>query len=266
MLRPVKERVDNNMETEIITITGIFDFFKEDTNTVKKGELKFKSDFVLKFRITDFTINAVVRASMKDKSYSVSLTLDGSGGIKDAYCDCPRGKWICSHMAAVSLYANKKGLSKTDLPNSWIARPKKAAKQNVKTLSNLFPQSKPEYRATARKVEARDKEMLFESLKKSTPCPLLWIVGPEPPATSTLDTCVSEPRTVESILDVFKKDQQQFMERCHVTSDQIKWLAEQTKEQQKSLLWGKHRQLRLTGSNFGVIVAAYDRPHHYLNR
>ena len=100
--------------------------------------------------------------------------------------------------------------------------------------------------------------MLFDSLAKSTPFPLLWIVGPEPPATSTLDTCVSEPRTVESILDVFKKDQQQFMERCHVNSDQIKWLAEQTKEQQKSLLWGKHRQLRLTVSNFDFIVAVYD--------
>ena len=127
MLRPVKERVENNMETEIITIAGILDFLKENTNTVKKGELKFKSDFVLQFRITDFTINAMVRVSMKDKSYSVSLTLDGSRGIKDAYCDFPCGKWICSHMAAVSLYANKKGLSKKDLPNSWIARPKKAA-------------------------------------------------------------------------------------------------------------------------------------------
>ena len=101
--------------------------------------------------------------------------------------------------------------------------------------------------------------MLFECLAKSTPCPLLWIVGPEPPATSTLDTCVSEPGTIDSLLNVFKKDQQWFMERCLVTFDQIKWLAEQPKEQQKSLLWGKHRQLRLTGSNFGVIVVAYDR-------
>ena len=114
MLRPVNDRVENNMETEIITIAGIFDFFKQDTNTVKKGKLKFKSDFVLQFRMTSFTINAVVQAPMKDKSYSVSLTLDASGGIKDAYCDCPHGKWIGSHMAALSLYANKKGLSKTD--------------------------------------------------------------------------------------------------------------------------------------------------------
>ena len=60
-------------------------------------------------------------------------------------------------------------------------------------------------------------------------------------------------------MGVFRNDQQRFMERCLVTSDQIRWLAEQTKEQQKSLLWGQNRQLRLTGSNFGVIVAAYDR-------
>ena len=63
-------------------------------------------------------MNAKVRASIKDKSYSVSMTIDGCGGIKQATCQCPRGKWICSHMGAASVYVNKKGFSKTDLPNS----------------------------------------------------------------------------------------------------------------------------------------------------
>ena len=113
------------MDTEIITLAGIFEYFKDDVNTIRKGELKFKSDFVLDLRIDDLTVNAKVRASMKDKCYSVSLTIDGSGGIKQATCQCPRGKWICSHIAAASVYVNKKGFSKTDLPNSWIARSKK---------------------------------------------------------------------------------------------------------------------------------------------
>ena len=86
-------------------------------------------------------MNAKVRASMKDKSCSVSLTIDGSGRIKQATCDCPRGKWICSHMAAASVYVNKKGFSKTDLPKSWIACPKKAAKQEVKAISDPEPRA-----------------------------------------------------------------------------------------------------------------------------
>eukprot|EP00795_Rhopilema_esculentum_P009839 gene9839-18416_t len=136
---------------------------------------------------------------MKDKSYSVSLTLDGYGGIKEVYCDCiVTYKDTSVIVTDVSLYANKKGLSKTDLPNSWIARPKKAAKQNVKTLSDLFPQSKPEYRATSRKIEARDKQMLFENLAMSTPCPLLWIVGPEPPATSTPEKVFQNPELLKA--------------------------------------------------------------------
>ena len=65
---------------------------------------------------------------MKDKSYAVSLTIDGSGGICKATCECPRGNWVGSHMVAIAIFANEQGLSKTDLPNSWNARPKKATK------------------------------------------------------------------------------------------------------------------------------------------
>jgi len=103
-------------------------------------------------------VNAKVRASMKDKSYSVSMRIDGCGGIKQVTCLCPRGKWICSHMAAASVYVNKKGFSKTDLPNSWIARPKKAAKQEEKTISDLFPHQRPHFKGISRNVEESDKK------------------------------------------------------------------------------------------------------------
>ena len=118
------------MASQAISLTGILQFFGADENTIRKGELKFTSGFVLDLRICDFILSAKVRASMKDKSYSVSLTINGSGGINKATCECPRGNLVCSHMAAVAIFANKQGLSKTDLPTSWITRPKKAAKQD----------------------------------------------------------------------------------------------------------------------------------------
>ena len=52
------------MANEIITLSGMLKFFKDDINTVTKGELKYKADFVLDLRIVDFSIMAKIRASM----------------------------------------------------------------------------------------------------------------------------------------------------------------------------------------------------------
>ena len=130
---------------EVVTFTGIMKFFKDDANAVEKGEIKFRSGFVLQLSLSDHTLSSRVRASMKDRCYSVAITVDGEGGILDASCDCPRGSWLCSHMAATAIYANKKGLSKTDLPNSWISRPKKNAKIECRTMADFFPPKRPEY-------------------------------------------------------------------------------------------------------------------------
>ena len=151
------------MDAVIITLAGILDYFKGDINAVRKGELKFKSDFILDLRIDDLTVNAKVRASMKDKSYSVSMMIDGCGGIKQATCQCPRGKWICSHMAAASVYVNRMGFSETDLPNSWIARPRKAAKQEEKTISDFFPHQRLHFKGISRNVEESDKKFYLRS-------------------------------------------------------------------------------------------------------
>eukprot|EP00795_Rhopilema_esculentum_P010060 gene10060-18705_t len=112
------------MAKEVISLSGLVSFFMEDPDVIGKGELKYNSDFVLDLHLIDHTIIAKVRASMKDKSYSVLLTVTGYGGISSAVCQCLRGKWICSHMAAAAIYAKEDGLSNTDLPNLWIAKPK----------------------------------------------------------------------------------------------------------------------------------------------
>ena len=153
------------MANEIITFAGITNFFKEDLNTIAKGELKYKADFVLELRIHEFTIRGKVRASMKDKSYSVHI-VDGDGGITEGQCECPRENWICSHMAACAIYVNKKGMSKTDLPNSWIAKPRKAARCDSKPFIDHFPSPKPGYRATSRHFSEDDRALLHARLSK----------------------------------------------------------------------------------------------------
>ena len=65
-------------------------FFKDDANAVEKGKIKLRSGFVLELSLSDHTISVKVKASMKDRCYSVAITVDGEGGILEASCDCSR--------------------------------------------------------------------------------------------------------------------------------------------------------------------------------
>ena len=126
------------MNTEMISLAAILKFFKEDSNTFEKGEKKYQADHVLKLEINDLDVSAMVKASLKNFSYKIILALDGSGGNASWKCDCPRGNWICSHMAAAAIYTHKKGVSKTYLPNTWIKRPKTKHDKAVTTLKSFF--------------------------------------------------------------------------------------------------------------------------------
>ena len=134
----------------------------------------------------DHMINGKIRASMKDKCYAVSLKVNGDGNILSGSCECSRGHWICSHMAATAVYANKRSLSKTDLPHSWIARPKKAAKTRRKKYESSFL------------VAARPRLFLHKKLKDTAVlCPMKWLLEPEP--KGLLKQSV-EPVLIEDVL------------------------------------------------------------------
>ena len=76
------------MAKNVITLSGIIAFFKDNLNSVTKGELKYKAGFVLELKIAEFVIKAQIRASMKDKSYKISLIIDGDGGICKGQSKC----------------------------------------------------------------------------------------------------------------------------------------------------------------------------------
>ena len=65
------------MMKEIISLSGMMKFFKEDINRITKGESKYKADFVLNLRVPDLVIVSKIIAFMKNKSYSVKLASDG---------------------------------------------------------------------------------------------------------------------------------------------------------------------------------------------
>ena len=195
---------------------------------------------------------------MKDRSYNVQLEINSKGGISAASCECPRGKWLCSHMAATASNGNKKGYSKTDLPNTWIAKPKKGAMTVPKKCDEVFPHSKPDYRATTREVTDEDRDFFLKSLCETGEfCPMQWYLGPEPPQENQHIPLM--PALSEDLIKEFMESKAQFLEKCRVSAEQIHWLASNTSDQRSSLLWGKVRRLQLTGSNFGDVLKAVNR-------
>ena len=239
----------------VVSLSGLVNFCHDDLNCIAKGEVTFTSDYVLEVQLEGFELFAKVRASMKDRSYKVGLKADGTGASLSGSCECPRGEWICSHMAAAAIYANKKGLSKTDLPNSCIARPRKHKNQSdkVKTTDAYFTSSKLGYRATTRPVTEEDKAAFLTDLTDNdVDCPFRWLLSPE--TTEFIDPIA--PPVIDDILPLFASNRDVFLQNSQVTQEQRKWVAEETKDQLQNPFWGRYRRLRLTGSNFWKVLQA----------
>ena len=118
-------------------------------------------------------------------------------------------------------------------------------------INDHFKKDDKTFTASSRQVNEEDRSILYNKLGN---CPMKWLLGPEPTFSGRKN--VFEPSNIEDLLEIFMED---FQEACRVTTDQINWLAANTKDQRGSLLWGRLRRLRLTGSNFGMVIAAFDR-------
>lgn len=225
---------------DLLSLTDILNHFQDDINTFRRGEDKFKSGRVLYFRLDSLTITAKVQATMKDKTYQVIIKLKSSGGIEETQCECPRGKWICSHIAAALIYAEKVGISKTDVPASWIKHPKKKLRQGTLLFSDLFPESKPEYKALTRPVTGEDILDFRKSLMDiGHKCGTAWVISP----TVEVDAISGLPPFVQDILHL---DELTIKEKLKCSEEQIRRVEESTRDQRNNPLWSKVRHLRLT--------------------
>eukprot|EP00795_Rhopilema_esculentum_P015895 gene15895-7227_t len=161
-------------------------------------------------------------------------------------------------MAATAIHVNRKGFSKTDLPNSWINRPRTMSKQesSVKSMAGLFPPSKPKYTAAARCFSEVDREFFLNALSsENVDCPFRWMLLPEPEVNQENNA----PPVIESLLPIYAVNKEQCIKQVEVTKEQQQWIANATKDQRKSHIWGQYRRLCLTGSNFGLVLDAMKR-------
>lgn len=113
---------------------------------MRKSENAVYSNHVLKFLFDNETniVNAMVQASIENKSYKVTAALGDGYAVSSTNCECPLGKFVCHHVAAALLYGYK-CVSKTDVKCGWLKNPKTAIKTDVKTMEELFPPSQPDY-------------------------------------------------------------------------------------------------------------------------
>ncbi|XP_057665463.1 uncharacterized protein LOC130899491 [Diorhabda carinulata] len=81
-------------------------------------------------------IRGEVYATMKDKSYKVSIVLEKNGDIKEATCTCPRGIKY-HHIAPLTLFGHY-NISVTDKACAWKALPKPKVGP-VKSAEEIYP-------------------------------------------------------------------------------------------------------------------------------
>eukprot|EP00795_Rhopilema_esculentum_P002504 gene2504-699_t len=147
-----------------ITISALTACFSDEPKSIQRGENHFRSDHIESFYYSDGVIRGSVHASMKNKSYKVTVFLRNDE-IISSECECPLGSYKCAHAAAIIIHGIH-NLSRTDVECEWK---KQKAPLDVKSVEELYPCPK-EYNCLKR--EGRLTASNFGSVlkaKKATP-------------------------------------------------------------------------------------------------
>ncbi|XP_050516457.1 uncharacterized protein LOC126891323 [Diabrotica virgifera virgifera] len=218
---------------KLSTISG----FINDNKIIKRGENALESGHVKKMEYDrDFKIiRGEVLASMKNKSYKVSIELDNNGDISSATCACPRGI-KCHHIVALALFG-RYNISVTDKACSWNAPPKPKV--------GPLPQSAEELNPNEGKAK------------------LLWAYCWIHLVCEKRGNIFSN-KYFPAIQDIISSDYfleatdkiSTLKERCAIDDQLIKDIAASTTGQVSNENWYIARKFRLTSSNFGAVISA----------
>lgn len=236
---------------QTVTLSDILNYFKDDIKTFSRGEEKYKAQRVLTFRISGMTILSDVQSSMKDASYKVVINLNDAGKLSTCLCECPRGKWLCSHMAAALIYAEKSGVSKTDLPSTWIRHPKRHQSTHSK-FDKLFPEKKPDYKATTVTTISTDQKEAFHMLLKDNEitCGMEWLLRHDD------DSVSQSPIVVDVSSLITNQNDNEVRETLKLCVHEIEKIEILTRGQRLNDNWFIVKKLRISASNFGRVLRA----------
>ena len=104
--------------------------------------------------------------------------------IKLTECECPRGAFKCSHVAALFIHGIY-NLSRTYVECQWRKR-KSNTSISTQAVSEMFPLPK-KYTALLRKLTQADRSSLYKALTEYGKFTgLCWLLSPKPPVANKL--------------------------------------------------------------------------------
>ncbi|XP_067018182.1 uncharacterized protein [Acropora muricata] len=240
-----------------LSIASLISFFAEEKKSIERGENHYKSDHIEAFTYHQGVLRGEVHASMKKKVYKVTIYLDDQFNIKATDCECPRGKFKCSHAAALFIHGIH-NLTCTDIECQWRKR-KSTSSQSFLAVEEMFPAPK-KYVAISRSPNSKDRSAFYQSLKEyGRFTGLCWLMSPEPSPQAKLPV-----PTIEEIIysDEFVQTrgaQQQLdclVRKAKITEANVLLISQITVGQRDNPAWHLARRGRLTASNFGSVLHA----------
>ncbi|XP_044182630.1 uncharacterized protein LOC122963280 [Acropora millepora] len=240
-----------------LSIASLISFFAEEKKSIERGENHYKSDHIEAFTYHQGVLRGEVHASMKKKVYKVTIYLDDQFNIKSTDCECPRGKFKCSHAAALFIHGIH-NLTRTDIECQWRKR-KSTSSQSFLAVEEMFPAPK-KYVAISRSPNSEDRSAFYQSLKEyGRFTGLCWLMSPEPSPQGKLPV-----PTIEEIIysDEFVQTrgaQQQLdclVRKAKITEANVLLISQITVGQRDNPAWHLARRGRLTASNFGSVLHA----------
>ncbi|VEN48783.1 unnamed protein product [Callosobruchus maculatus] len=240
----------------VLRFSVIVNFFKEEEKLISRGENAVESGHVtdMIFDSQLLVLRGNVHASMRDRIYKVELKLDADKEIMDATCTCPRGQYMCHHMAALAIFGYQ-NISVTDVSCQWSK--KKPVGDNVKTIKELFPKVK-DHRSVADAIPDSKVDEFKQKLSiYKNAVGFCWLLKDDPKV-------VDEILDVESLVfaeDYLKaQDKEAYLiDKLKMDQHKIENVALKTTGQAENDMWLVARKNRLTSSNFGAILAAVNR-------
>ncbi|XP_068750955.1 uncharacterized protein [Montipora capricornis] len=240
-----------------LSIASLISFFREEQKSIKKGENHYKSGHVESFTYSHGILRGDVHASMRNKVYKVAVYLNSENAIRSSECECPRGKFKCSHAAALFIHGIY-NLSRTDVECNWKKR-KASTPLSWQAVEEMFPPTK-QYSCLSRNPTQSDRSALYRDLKEyGRFTDLCWLMSPEPATVSKLPI-----PTIEDIIysEEFLKtqgSQQQIdclVRQAKIPDEYIFKISDITIGQRNNPTWHLTRRGRLTASNFGCVLKA----------
>lgn len=183
------------------------------------------------------------------------------GEIKVAECTCPRGQAKCHHMAALLICCHH-NISVTDTPCQWSV-PKQDQASSTKTVEDMYPMpdAYEDYICTTVNDIDGLKSDVYKKLsnsEKQCSVGLLWFLSPEPIVQNSLRNDLRPIFSSPEFLQV--SDKRAYLEeKAKIDEAERKFITEVTVGQTASKEWNILRQNRLTASNFGKVLKAYNR-------